>query len=201
MATDSPRPGSDLVPAPRSRRMLARAIDSIVLGGPPLAYRRSRRPGRGASQDDPVERAMNALGPLTSMVTEHLGSPGGWLMGLRTVDERTGRRLAWWRLVVVVSAQAGASALGQHLMRTGRAALASERRELDRDLQAIRDAHPDDPEAMQAQMRTYYAEHRVQVDAWRWLPPLLVGPVVNRLLRRLAPTRVVLARVPGPHSP
>jgi hypothetical protein len=196
-------------PAPRVRQTLAGLIDAGVIALPTVVYGLRTWRARGTERPAaPPPDWMRLLAPAFAVLGEQVGTPGGWIAGVRTVDRRTGRRLALWRTLAVALAQVATRVLSRRL--TPRPALASEdeRRRRARDVQAIKERYADDEDARNAELMRHYAEHRVNVTASFW-PPLIAGlgsTLVNRTVRRrLAPTLVV-SRGPAeppasPHSP
>jgi hypothetical protein len=190
-------------PAPRGREALAGMIDLASAGA--LGFIHWRFIRRRGADDLPgdgtrAQRLTSLLGPFSSVVREQIGTPGERIMGLRTVDRRTGRRVALWRTLVLALAQAGAVELRGRLA-GARSIPDSEQQELRREAKALRERHRDDPEALQAAMMSLHSERKVTVDLRR-----SVGVVVGlslltwRLRNRLAPTLVV-ARRSADHSP
>jgi len=111
MSTDTVATENDLQRAPGWRRALAGLIDAGVM----TAIRRARRhAGGGSSQRGRQDRAFEALLGATPL-WERIGTPGGLLMGLRTVDRRTGRPLAPWRVAVLVVGDLGIGELRTRL--------------------------------------------------------------------------------------
>jgi hypothetical protein len=194
-------------PAPRVRQVLAGLIDTAVMALPAVIYwRRAWRTGERSAAGQPGW--MRMLGPAAAVLGEQVGTPGDWIMGVRTVDRRTGRRLALWRTLTVALAQVATRVLSRRL--TPRPALPSEdeRRQQAREAQEIKERYADDEDARNAQLMRHYREHRVSVTVSFW-PPLIAGlgsTLVNRAIRRrLAPTLVLSrgsAEPPAPaHSP
>ena len=102
-----PMPRSVIDPAPPWRRMLAGGVDAAIVGG---AVWFSRRQSPGAHER--ASRWAPLFGPTSELVREQIGSPGQRLLGLRTVDRRTGRRLELWRTLVLVGVSVGGPAAG-----------------------------------------------------------------------------------------
>jgi|GEM_PF-1624388 hypothetical protein len=196
-------------PAPRLRKALAGLIDAAVMALPTVLQ--MRRVWRARETKRPAARQpgwMGMLAPVAAVLGEQVGTPGGWIMGVRTVDRRTGRRLELWRTLTVALVGLATRLLTRRL--TPRPSLPSEaeQRERTREVQAIKERYADDEDALHAEMMRHYTENRVNVTANFW-PPLVAGlasALVNRTVRRrLAPTLVVL-RAPAeqpapPHSP
>ncbi|MGA2452529.1 MAG: hypothetical protein ABSG93_03330 [Solirubrobacteraceae bacterium] len=198
-----------LEPAPRARRALADLIDTAVMALPAVLYwRRAWRARKSGQQAASPPRWTRALGPAVTVLGEQVGTPGAWIMGVRTVDRRTGRRIALWRTLAVALARVATQVLSRRL--TPRPAVPSdaEHQQRRRQVEAIEARHPDDEDARNAELMRHYAEHRMNVTIGIW-PPLaaaLGSTLVNRSLRRrLAPTLVVsrrpAERPPSPHSP
>jgi hypothetical protein len=184
-------------PAPRPRQLLAGLIDATVIAALGWGVRRTGRAGD-------TQAAMRVLAAAGQLAREQLRSPGQRLLGLRTVDARTGRRVALWRTLVVV----GADSAGEHLARrlAPPAVTPEQERERERfleELAAIHERHRDDPEAAEAERRLLYRRHPpVTSNMLRAMAPGLTAGLVNRRLRRrLAPTAEVRDRGRGRHSP
>lgn len=180
------------LPAPRPRQALAALLDVAVFGGL-AALVRSRADDRRAA----AERLRWVRLLPAEFVREQLRSPGQRMLGVRTVDRRTGRPLALWRSLVLLAVHAAGQAL---IARLVPARTRAQERELERfnaELHAIYARHPDDHAAAEAERRALFERHPgpVTVNLWRSLAPaLVVGLVERRLRRRLAPTIEVLAR-------
>jgi hypothetical protein len=209
MDTTGVEPTPSSTPAPRARKALAGLIDSAVLALPAALY--LRRALRAGGADQPAARPpgwTRLLTPAVAVLGEQVGTPGSWIMGVRTVDRRTGRRIALWRTLTVALAQVATRVLIRQL--TPRPVVPSddERGQRLREVQAIKDRYADDEEARNAELMRHHAEHQINATVKVW-PPLVAGlgsTLVNRgLRRRLAPTLVVSrgrAEQPAlPHSP
>jgi hypothetical protein len=162
--------------APRVRQTMAGLIDAGVMALPTAIY--GLRAWRARGTERPAARPpdwMRLLAPAFAVLGEQVGTPGGWIAGVMTVDRRTGRRLALWRTLAVALAQVATRALSRRL--TPRPALPSgdERR-----------------------------QRASEVRFWPPLIAGLGSTLVNRTVRRrLAPTLVVSRgpAEPPPHSP
>lgn len=185
---------------PRWRRTLAGAVDAAIVGAAAWLWRR-RAASTGARQTwwGPL------LGSSVDILREQLRSPGQRMLGLRTVDRRTGRRPELWRTLVLLGAGAG----GQLLVRRITPAPMTPEQESDRDtfleeLTAIQQRHPDDPAAREAERRALFERNRSPVVATFGRaagPKLVVGLLNSRLRRRLAPTIQVLTSRGESHNP
>jgi hypothetical protein len=185
--------------APGWRRGAATLVDVAVLGG---LWRLAERNGwlRDARR---MGRLVAVPGDL---LREQVRSPGQRLFGLRTVDRRTGRRVALWRTLVI----AGQGIAGQELARRLRPELASAEREREgeaftAEMGAIMRRHPEASPERDAERRALFDRYEQQFAPPNLLraigPALAVGLVNRRLRRRLAPTVEVLDRAREPHSP
>jgi hypothetical protein len=186
---------SEIDPAPRWRRMLAGAVDAAIGGGVVWLSRR-----RLSGVDARAKRWMLWFGPTSEFVREQLGSPGEWIVGVRTVDRRTGRRVALWRTVTLVLARVVVDEIQRNTSGVPSPIPEAQHAELARELQAIKDAHPDDPDARNQATMRLYKERQVdfaggQPAGWRMLAGIVGGVAVNRWARRqLAPTVDVVSR-------
>ncbi len=184
-----------LTPAPRWRKTVATAIDTLAVGGGWWLVRK-----RGWLRDRGfVLRLLAAPG---DPLREQLRSPGERLLGLRTIDRRTGRRVALWRTLALT----GVGAAGQELVRRVSRETSEQERareELTAEMQAIMRRHPRASPAREAERRALFARHRQLTGslARALVPTLALGLATTRLRRRLAPTRQVLVRRRRAHSP
>jgi hypothetical protein len=181
--------------------MLASAVDSAIVGGAVwIARRRSVSGG--------IDRAAGwgrLFGPASELVHQQIGSPGQRLLGLRTVDRRTGRRLELWRTLALLGADVG----GWLLMRRVAPAPLTASQERDRltfldELNAIQQRHSDDPGAREAARQRLFERQPPSgpaILARTAGPILVVGLLKNRLRRRLAPTTDTLISRAGSQSP
>jgi hypothetical protein len=88
--------------APRWRGTLAVLADTALAGAAVWGLQ-----GRRAN----VRTGMRLLGPSSEIVRQQLGSPGQRLLGVRTVDARTGARVALWRSLAGLGAGVGVQLL------------------------------------------------------------------------------------------
>jgi hypothetical protein len=187
-----------LTPAPRGRRTLGGIIDAATIGGASILYTIwTRRGARGAGGRLGGRWQQRVLNSVTALVYQQLGSPGAWILGLRTVDSRTGRRLALWRSLAVVLAAAAIQELRGRAFGVRTASPPVDQAEIAREMQAIRDAHPDDPDARNHAMMSFYRERKAGVafSGPRALAGIVGATLANQWLRRrLAPTVVVSRR-------
>lgn len=185
---------------PLARRMLAGLIDAAVVSLP--AIRQMRRAMRAAGAGGTAAKApgwTQALSAVFEIVGEQVGTPGERIMGVRTVDKRTGRRVVLWRSLVLATVRIGARLLGRRLKPRPAVSSQAEHRQRADEIQAIKERYADDEDARNAALMRYYSEHRVNVRANVW--PVFAAGMVPALLnlwirRRLAPT-VVVARASG----
>jgi hypothetical protein len=194
--------GIEPTPAPRVRQTLAGLIDAGVMALP--AVIQARRVWRARDTGRPAARPpgwTGALAPVAAVLGEQVGTPGGWIVGVRTVDRRTGRRLALWRTLTVALVQLATRLLAQRLTPRPSFPSEEERQKERREVDAIKERYADDEDALHAELMRHHAEHGVNVTANIWLPVAagLASALVNRTVRRrLAPTLVVSC---GPDEP
>lgn len=186
------------VGAPRWRQTGSGLIDVGVLAGLRWLARRGELTG--------AEKLITrAAGTGQRVLREQLRSPGQLLLGTRTVDRRTGRRVALWRTLALAGVGVASRELVRRLApfegperRRAQAAFASESHE-------IYARHPQASPEREAALRELYRRHppgSVSADPVRiFLPPLLAGLLGAGLRRRLAPTVEVLARGGRDHRP
>jgi hypothetical protein len=200
-AETSPGP----TPAPRGRQALAGIIDMAAIGVPYALYARwAQRSADGHALGKLAggrwNRVINCAMPL---LDEQIGSPGAWIVGVRTVDSRTGRRVALWRTLVVVLARTAVGALQRRALGVRPPISEVEHAELARERRAIQDTYRDDPDARNDAMMRLYERRKVNFKptGWRILAGVVGLVFVNQGLRRcLAPT-VVVSRRSQDHSP
>jgi hypothetical protein len=122
--------GIEPTPAPRVRQTLAGLVDAAVLALPTAFYWRrawrARKTGRPAARPPSW---MGMLAPAAAVLGEQVGTPGGWIMGVRTVDRRTGRRLELWRTLTVALVQLATRLLSRRLRPRSAAPSEAERRQ------------------------------------------------------------------------
>jgi hypothetical protein len=182
-----------LAPAPRGRRAIAGLVDA-ALWSVPLAIK-LRQMRRGEGTGDGGERAKRARRAATlgwGALGQQLGTPGQRIVGLRTVDRRTGRRLALWRSLAVAGVALAGDAIASGLRSSG-ARQRPDPQERERAVRAIREAHRRDEAAANRALTDYFREHQgPPIDLTRLIyVPLAVNLVQSRLRKRLAPTTVV----------
>jgi hypothetical protein len=186
-----------VVSAPVWRRTAAVAIDVALTAGLERVLR--RRAGRPARWHDVRASEMHLIplvGPSSELVREQIRSPGQRLLGIGTVDSRTGARLALWKSLLF----AALSAAGRTIIR--RAALAAtspermrERQRFMREWEAISARHAEDSEARDAARDELTERYRGVSDVRGCVGPVVaVGLVSNLLRRRLAPTTEIAVR-------
>jgi hypothetical protein len=185
--------------APFARRLVAGLIDAAVLALPLALYRgaRARRGDSGLWAGAGPPFWTELLPPVFAVVGEQLGTPGERLTNLRTVDRRTGRRLALWRTLAVALGRLATRQLVRRAVPRPKVPSEEERKRQLAEMDAIRRRHADDPEAANSELMRHYAAHRVDVSVQPWavLTAGVGSALVNRgLRRRLAPTVVVMHR-------
>jgi hypothetical protein len=207
--------GDPPIRAPLSRRAGAALIDAAIVA--PVVVRQVRRRWRGAGSEPPrgrigeeaaiAEPARMAVPTnlIAEAVKEQLGSPGQWVMGIRTVDRRTGRRVVLWRSLALLAAGWGAEALTRriHDADPGPAQHEAverywrELRELDR-----RDAGETVASGGERRRVAHAGPVQLRLNLWRILGPGVALTVISgRLRRALAPTVEVRSRGGSSHSP
>lgn len=176
---------SGQAPAKRSRQAAAALVDMTVI----WLVRRARRTAAGRS---------DWVAPLAiELVREQLRSPGQMLLGLQTVDRRTGERVSPWRSLTIAAAGAAAELLVRRLRApspTPEQKLAHER--YLAELSAIYERHPLDPDARAAERAQLVrsAPQRTVAVGPAFAASIAIGLVRGRLRRRLAPTVEVAVR-------
>ncbi len=176
--------------AGRWRRGAAGALDTALIGA--VAWLRARGPG-GAAEATRRLRFLRLI-PAEAL-REQLRTPGQRLLGVRTVDRRTGERVALWRTLLLTAVAAG----GQQLSRRFAMPDAEQDAQRERFLDEVRELdmrHPPDSPGRAEAMRAMRERHgSVSGDLLRQLGPALAASLLtSRLRRRLAPTVEVRSR-------
>jgi hypothetical protein len=170
------------VKAPGWRRVAGALIDAAILW--PLG--RSNRLARV-----PVAVAVEIL-------REQVGSPGQLLLGVRTLDRRSGERVALWRSMALGGVAWGGQLLVRRLAPPPPGP--EQKQALERYWSELRETgarHPDGPDATGGACRPLLQPPPITVNVGRAVAPTVaVGLVTNRLRRLLAPTVEALARRP-----
>ena len=180
--------------APLWRRTGANLIDAGLLGGLWWLAR-----SRGIVREGgTVARLMAVPGDI---LREQLRSPGQRLLGTRTVDRRTGRRLALWRTFAVMGAGVAGQALSRRLGPAETPEREREREAFSAEMEAIMRRHPQSSAERDAEREALFARYPSTNFARALAPGVISGLLTSRLRRRLAPTVEVLARGSADHSP
>ena len=113
----------------------------------------------------------------------------------RTVDRRTGRRLALWRTLALIGARAAGAELTRRLEPVRTPELDREREAAGAEIGDIMRRHPQATPEREAELRAAHARHSTAMPSLprTIAPSLAVGVITTRLRRRLAPTVEVLA--------
>ena len=162
---------------------------------PPSPGRRDAGPW--CVRGGPVSRL---LASSREVVGEQLRTPGQLLFGTRTVDRRTGSRVALWRTVVLTATRVGAGELTRRLTIPAKPEQDRDREAFVEEMQEIMRRYPRASPERDAARKELFARHPpVVISSGSSLlralvPSLLVGVLDKRLRRRLAPTVEVLAR-------
>ncbi len=194
MVSDAPYPT-----APRWRRTLAGLLDAGLVAA--LAWVIRARAGDS-------KEAARRLGWLrfvpAEALREQVRTPGQRLLGVRTVDRRTGRRVAVWRTALLVGVASGGHAAVRRIVPDDAGSeREAESRAISEQLDEIRRSAPT-AEAQREQMAAVFERHKRPAgrEAGQAMAAALgVSLITARLRRRLAPTVEVLARGRGDHSP
>jgi hypothetical protein len=186
----------DRAKAPGWRRTGANLVDMAVFGGLFWLARSRGRAREGSA-------AARLMGIPVEVLREQLRSPGQRLLGTRTVDRRTGTRVALWRTLALVGARAAGAELTRRLEPAPRPDLEAEREAVRAEISDIMRRHPQASPERQAELQAAHARHsRTMPSLPRMIvPSLVIGLATTRLRRHLAPTVEVLAPGRAPHSP
>jgi hypothetical protein len=174
--------------APAGRRFAAGLLDAGIWGGLAWALRRRDRSGPA--------RALNELGAVGALLEAQVPSPGKLLLGLRTVDRRTGARVAPWRTGVLVGTQVAGRLAVRRLVAPPDAEDDRRREAFAQRLPEIARVRAEDPARGDAEYRAAAAEApSIGPYMLRFIgPAFIAGQLNRRLQRRLAPTVTVLRR-------
>lgn len=176
----------------------------MALGYAGVRFLRAREEGARRAQALGDRRAgvvFRSCVEAAKLLVERFGSPGQRIVGLRTVDSRSGEPVA-----LGLSVALALLTLGSGLLR-GRLAPAavsgsSQQAHADfvRELEELRARHAGDPQACEAAVLELYRARKVERTA-KLVPVvrafavgLALSQLNKRLCHRLAPTTVVLAR-------
>ncbi len=183
--------------APLWRRTGAGLLDAAVFAG---GSTRARRTGL-VREGGLIERQL--IPALPDVLREQLRMPGQLLFGIRTVDRRTGKRVALWRTFALAAVAATGRELVRRLAFPESPELDRERQAFNAEIHEIFRGHPQDSPEREAALREASARQRgLWPSAARAMgPSLLVGLLSSGLRRRLAPTVEVLAREGSDHRP
>jgi hypothetical protein len=186
--------------APRWRGMLAGLADLAIAAGVGSLWRR----GMGSPAAVRPARWMALVRPAAELLREQLGSPGQRLLGIRTVDRRTGRRVELWRTLVLLGAGAGGQLIVRRLAPPGQTPEQEREREhFLEELKAVHERHAAGSPERDTELEALLERHpgAVTVNMWRSMAPTLAVGLVNwRLRARVAPTSEILVRSRS-HSP
>jgi hypothetical protein len=200
--------------APRALRARARAIDAGLLTAATAVYAlvawlrvpapERRRLGLAALRMPGQGNKTLLLGSARDALRaagEQYGSPGQRIVGLRTVDARTGRPVALRRRLLLIVIARASELLRNRVMNANNAAAQAHQRELTERLKLLRAEHgegtPELQEAIGQQFEQRRADGAVQPAVNNlWLLPvgIAIGVLNRRLERALAPTIVVVKR-------
>ena len=140
------------------------------------------------------------IGVASVVLREQLRTPGQVLLGIRTVDRRTGERVALWRTLGRRSNFRGGGSRGA--WRRPRCPVRRAEREREdflAEMHELMQQHPEPSPEREAAREELFARHpsdHLRSDhrcGWS-RPTVLFGLLNHRLRRRLAPTVEVLAR-------
>jgi hypothetical protein len=187
---------SEITPAPRSRCALAGLLDIALAGGGAWLWRRSARGPAGRSRWAPP------FGAAAEFLREQLGSPGQHLLGLRTVDRRTGRRVELWRSgLLLATGAAGQVIISRFQPPADTPEQERERERFAQEIRALAERHGDEPGELAEARDQLFDRYSLPNNLSAMPAAIAVGIVVRRLRRRLAPTVEIIARRGGSHSP
>jgi len=181
--------------APLWRRLLAGLADA----GIGLVVTRAARSRLGTGRSAP--RLLRLLGPGSELVRQQLGSPGQRLLGVSTIDRRTGQRVAAWRSLVLFALAVGEWLVTTRLLPRETPHHARERARVMAEAEAIARRHPGDVEARHGELMALFRRTEVPSVGPAIAASLAFGAVNALLRRRFAPTVEISAEPVWPHSP
>jgi hypothetical protein len=175
--------------APLAARTAASLIDAAVMGAAGYALRTQGSPADERDKESKARRdkARRSIAPFRDALAEQVGSPGQWVVGVRLVDVRTGKRLALWRTVARAGLAIGSELLLDRYVRVSSVAHEQFRQEIER----LRALHHEDSEALQQAVMLLYRDRGPVGHGLRPATVRLVGLARTRLTRMLARTVVV----------
>jgi hypothetical protein len=193
---------AEIRPAPRWRHAVAGVIDATLVCGLGWGLRRTGR----IRADGRADRLLWLIASAGELVRTRVRSPGQRLLGLRSVDERTGRRIELWRSLVLLGADAGGHLIARRLRPAAQTPDQEGKRErFIAELGEIMQRHPENNPAREAERRALFERYPPPTagNLSRSMgAPLAVSLINSRLRRRLAPTTEILVRRGrGAHSP
>jgi hypothetical protein len=179
---------AEITPARGWQRLAAGVVDMAIAAAAVWGLQRrfSKVPPGGWS-----------LEPWVELVRQQLGSPGQRLLGLRTVDKRTGRRIELWRSLVVLAASSSGQMIVRRLRPRPTPEQESEHERFRVELRRIHDRYPEDSAGRDEEMRALFGSYPgpLTVKVWRSIAPVVAVALINLgLRRRLAPTTEILVR-------
>jgi len=195
--------------APRSARARADTIDTALYLLAVCAFvavrsirarERDEHAGQSARRDL-ASLAFRSSGEAAKLLGERFGSPGQRIVGLRTVDSRSGEPVALALSIALALLTLGGELLRRRLAPTRVSSPSSEAQAaFAEEVRDLRERHAADPQAGDAAVLELYRERKLEptVVALPFARALAVGLVIGQLQRllrrRLAPTTVVLVR-------
>jgi hypothetical protein len=195
-------------PAARGLRAKAKAIDVTLVGAAVVLYilpswlradPEKRMVAFSQALDKTRHPWQRLLGEGLAVLGEQLPTPGQRIVGLRTVDARTGQRVELWRTLARAGFRGGSGMLVRRLMRRDDSVdLEASRQELKMELAALQERYVDDREGLNAAaaglLKDRQADGRLPaVKVMRWLPVALgLGLLQRRVNRALSPTIVIV---------
>jgi hypothetical protein len=177
-------PTAHVTYAARWRRLLAGAIDS----GIGWLVMRAARPRLGVlgGRSSVMLRLLEP--PASELLREQFGSPGQRLLGLRTVDRRTGQRVGPLKSLSMFAVAIGGVLATRRFIPVETQEHVRERERMKAEMEAIGRRHPHDSETRQQELIALFG----RTDVPSTVPMLAAGVgygLATRLLRRrIAPT-------------
>ncbi len=181
--------------------MIDAALMRPLVALPPLLSWLGARRGQRAGAGRTTLTLVPVVRQAATLLGERYGTPGERLVGLRTVDERTGAPVPLAHTTALTALRVGGRFLSKRLNRMGAPSegdVEASRAQLRSELKAAEAELGEDEDALNRERMRLHEEHRVRVPspgtnlARSVLAALCLAQLHKRLRRRYAPTIVVV---------
>jgi hypothetical protein len=126
--------------------------------------------------------------PASALLRQQFGSPGQRLLGLRTVDRRTGQRMGPLRSLSMFGVGVGGVLATRRFIPLETPEHVRERGRMKAEMKAIAQRHPHDPETRRQELLALFGRTEVPSAGPMLAASVGVGLVNALLRRRIAPT-------------